>query len=102
VFVIVAVDLCVAFETHRDGILDAIVVALPTRFNMVSLDLGTAEPVANAAPTVALHKQLVNVLTRESSSHTVPSYLTIETCIGGEKGHKSNYLPIIPIFPSAM
>ena len=64
---VVAVYLCVTLKANWDRVLDTIIAGL----DVIRLDLGATEPVADAAATVASHKKSVNVTSRELASHRV-------------------------------
>jgi hypothetical protein len=51
--VVVAVNLGMALEAHRDGVFDAIVTTLFTGYDVIRLNLYAAEPVADATAPVA-------------------------------------------------
>jgi hypothetical protein len=54
VFAVVAMNLCVAFETNRNCVFDVISAAVRSGDNVVSLDFYTAKPVADTASSMAL------------------------------------------------
>jgi hypothetical protein len=75
VFVIVTVDFCMTFKANGNRVLYAVVLALSARVDVVSLDLYSAEFVANAAPAVAFRQEFVNCVPRESLAHNAISLL---------------------------
>jgi hypothetical protein len=67
---IVAVNLSMALKTNRNGIVDRIRSALLDRHYMISLYLDAAKPMANAASTVTLRQQPLDICSREGHRST--------------------------------
>jgi hypothetical protein len=55
--VVVAVNLWVAFEAHRNGVFDTIAAIVLCRNNVVCLDLDATEAMTDAAASVTLREK---------------------------------------------
>jgi hypothetical protein len=64
--VIVAMNLSVAFEANRNGIVDFICAALRPGNNVIGLDLRSAQTMADAAPAVNSDQQIRYLIASES------------------------------------
>jgi hypothetical protein len=65
VFVVVAVNLSVAFEADRDRVVDMVLATAGDRVDVIGLDLYSAKPMADAATPVASDQQFGNLISFE-------------------------------------
>src|SRR5262249_18421179 len=72
VLIVVTVDLCVAVEAHWNRVADAVVAALSSGPDVVSLNLDTTEAMADAAPPVAGSQQSRNFIAVEGHRRSLP------------------------------
>ena len=93
VFVVVAVNLSVAFEADRNRVFDIVLPTAGDRVDMIGLDLYSSKPMADAATPVATDQQFGNLISLKGHGRAFlrPAIISLRT----------NLVPWAPHFASA-